>query len=276
MLLPNPFYQTYAAAAHSAGCPYAILEGDPAKGFLPDLSALSADLLDRTLAFYIASPANPQGGVASMSYWQDLIALSRKHRFFVLADECYSELYRKAPPCGLLEAARALDGDLTGLVSFNSLSKRSNVPGLRCGFAVGDAAFLSDWAKYRGLAAPQVPLPVQAVAAKLIADEDHVAENRRLYNEKFAMAGEKLSAICDFRAPPAGFFVWLDISRWGDGIEVTKRLWQEAGVKVVPGCYLAATAPDGTNPGTSFIRIAMVESLEKTSEAFDPPRIGFG
>ncbi len=269
VLLPNPYYQTYGVAAYVAGCEAVTLDGNEENGFLPDLSELTAETLDRTIAFYLASPANPQGGVASLSYWQDLITLSRKHRFFIFADECYSEIYRKAPPPGLLEAARAFDGDLSRLISFNSLSKRSNLPGLRCGFAAGDAVFLTEWAKYRGLAAPQVPIPLQAVAAAAYRDENHVVENRRLYNAKFAMAAEKLSPYCDFKTPPAGFFIWLDVSQWDGGEAFAKMLWKTQGIRVVPGCYLSATNADGSNPGTDFIRIAMVESLQTTSEALD-------
>lgn len=269
VILPNPYYQTYGVAAYVAGCEAITLDGKEDNGFLPDLSELTPETLDRTVAFYLASPANPQGGVASLSYWQDLITLSRKHRFFVFADECYSEIYRKAPPPGLLEAARAFDGKFDRLISFNSLSKRSNLPGLRCGFAAGDPAFLSEWAKYRGLAAPQVPLPIQAVAAAAYRDENHVSENRRLYNAKFALASEKLAPYCDFKTPPAGFFVWLDVSRWGGGEAFTKALWKSQGIRVVPGCYLSATNAEGSNPGANFIRIAMVESLQTTSEAMD-------
>ncbi|MEP3277873.1 MAG: aminotransferase class I/II-fold pyridoxal phosphate-dependent enzyme [Stappiaceae bacterium] len=269
ILLPNPYYQTYGAAAYVAGCEAITLDGAAENGFLPNLSDISADVLDRTVAFYLASPANPQGGVASLSYWQDLITLARRHRFFIFADECYSEIYRKAPPPGLLEAARAFDGDFTGLISFNSLSKRSNLPGLRCGFAAGDAQFLEKWANYRSLAAPQVPIPLQAVAAAVYRDEAHVVENRRLYNEKFALAEEMLVPHCDFKTPPAGFFIWLDVGKWGDGEAFSKHLWKEQGIRVVPGCYLSATNRDGSNPGTNFIRIAMVESLQTTSEALD-------
>ncbi|MFN7168657.1 MAG: aminotransferase class I/II-fold pyridoxal phosphate-dependent enzyme [Pannonibacter sp.] len=269
VILPNPFYQTYAAAAHIAGAEAVLLDSDASTGFLPDLAKLSPDLLDRTIAFYIASPANPQGAVASLGYWQQLIGLARKHRFFIFADECYSEIYRQTPPAGVLEAAHAMGEGYSRVISLNSLSKRSNLAGLRCGFAAGDPEFLSRWVKFRGLAAPQVPLPAQAVAARAYADETHVAENRRLYNEKYAIAETLLSPILGPVTPEGGFFLWLDVSRWGAGIEVTKRLWSEAGLKVIPGAYLAMSGPDGSNPGDPYIRISLCAPVGLTRDAME-------
>ncbi|AXS42321.1 aminotransferase class I/II-fold pyridoxal phosphate-dependent enzyme [Breoghania sp. L-A4] len=272
ILLPNPYYHTYSAGAEAAGARAVYMDATADNGFLPDLDALDPAVLDRAIALYLASPANPQGSVASLDYWTRLIGLSRKHRFFIFADECYSEIYRDTPPPGVLEAAQILtrpgDGiDLSGILTFNSLSKRSNMAGLRCGFAVGDPEFMANWLTFRNRAAPQVPMPVQAVAVAALSDETHVIENRRLYNAKFASAERHLGSLTGFTAPAGGFFVWLDVGRWGGGVRVTEKLWAEAGVKVVPGGYLAQDADDGGNPGAAYIRIAMVESLDITERA---------
>jgi aspartate/methionine/tyrosine aminotransferase len=269
VILPNPFYQTYAAAAHVADAEAVLLDALTGNNFLPDLDGLDADLLDRTVAFYIASPANPEGTMADIAYWQRLIALARKHRFIIFADECYSEIYRDTPPPGILEAAAATDGGFANIVVLNSLSKRSNLAGLRCGFAAGDPVFLKKWAKFRGLAAPQVPLPAQAVAIRTYQDEAHVLENRRLYNEKFEVAERLLKPILGPVTPDAGFFLWLDVSRWGDGVSVTKTLWSDIGVKVLPGGYLASDQSDGSNPGRNYIRISLTAPLETTETALD-------
>ena len=269
ILIPNPYYLVYSVGASVANCKFEPLDCRPENNFLPDLTQVSTETLERTVAIYLASPANPQGTIASQAYWQDLITLSRKYEFFVFADECYSEIYRKVPPCGLLEAARALDGDVTGLITFNSLSKRSNLPGLRVGFAAGDKEFLSNWSKFRGMAAPQVPLPLQAVAIAAYSDETHVHENRILYNEKFTAAKDKLEPHMDIAIPQGGFFLWIDVCQWGTDIEFTKNLWTQVGLRVVPGSFLATSQPDGSNPGSNYIRIAMVEDINTTVEALD-------
>lgn len=258
VLMPNPFYQTYAAAAHVAGAELVALDARAETGFLPDLDALSPELLDRTVAFYYASPANPQGVAADLATWQRVIALARRHRFLVVADECYSEIYRDTPPAGVLEAAHAMGEGFANVVGINSLSKRSNLAGLRVGFAAGDPDFLEAWARFRGLAAPQVSMPLQAVAAAAFADEAHVAENRRLYNAKYGVAQRLLAPLFGPVVPQAGFFLWLDVARWGGGVTVTRRLWAEAGVKVLPGAYLAMDGASG-NPGADYIRIALVD-----------------
>lgn len=269
VILPNPFYQTYAAAAHVADCEAVLLDAVPGNNFLPDLDSLDADLLAKTVAFYVASPTNPEGYVADMDYWQRLIGLARRYDFFIFADECYSEIYRDTPPTGILEAANALGGGYSRIIVLNSLSKRSNLAGLRCGFAAGDPVFLKKWARFRGLAAPQVPLPAQAVAVRAYQDETHVAENRRLYNEKFAAAERRLGPILGPVTPQAGFFLWLDVSRWGDAVSVTRALWRDTGVKVLPGSYLASDHADGSNPGRFYIRISLTAPLEQTEIALE-------
>lgn len=268
ILMPNPFYHAYAAGAHAMGVEAIFLNGTKETGFLPDLDALAyeTDLLDRTLAFYYASPSNPQGTVASKQEWEKLIALARKHRFVILADECYSELYRHTPPPGVLSACA---GEFANVVTFHSLSKRSNLAGLRCGFAAGDGAFLSHWTKYRNMAAPQVPLPLLAAGAAAWRDEDHVIENRRLYNEKYDAADHILGNHFDYQKPEGGFFLWLDVRAIGSDITVTEKLWHNAGIRVIPGSYVARQDRAGINPGQGFIRIAMVTDLETTKDALE-------
>lgn len=267
VLLPNPFYQAYAAGALGAGAEPVLLPAGPETGFLPDVGALDPALLDRTIALFFASPANPQGAVASAETWARLVALARRHDFLLFADECYSEIYRgEAAPPGVLAAAAAT-GSFDRVVAFNSLSKRSNLAGLRCGFAAGDPAFLARFAAFRNMAAPQVPTPVQAVAVAAYADEAHVVENRRLYDAKYEAARRILGNRFGDVVPPGGFFLWLDVSAHGGGEAVALRLWREAGLRVVPGGYLAAEGPDGVNPGAAYVRLALVDDLAVTETA---------
>ncbi len=266
ILIPNPFYQAYAAGSVASGCEPYMVRADATTGFLPDIAGLSADVLDRTVACFFASPANPQGAVASLQEWQTVIRLARQHDFMLLADECYSEIYREMPPVGVLEAAYKLDGSFDRVLSFNSLSKRSNLPGMRVGFVAGDPAFLTRWLAFRNMAAPQVPLPLQAVAAAAYAEEAHVIENRLLYNEKFALADEILSPLFGRVIPPGGFFLWLDVSRFGAGEAVALKLWRDVGLRTIPGGYLAAPSEDGSNPGDDFLRLALVETADLTRE----------
>ncbi|MBH0237943.1 aminotransferase class I/II-fold pyridoxal phosphate-dependent enzyme [Methylobrevis albus] len=267
VLIPNPFYAVYAAAAEIAGAEPVMVPATAAGGHLPDFASLPADLLDRTVAAFYASPANPQGATASLADWTALVRLARAHGFMLFADECYSEIWRGAPPAGALQAADTLGDGYAGVVAFNSLSKRSNLPGLRCGFAAGDPDFLADWAVKRNVYGPQVPIPVQAVAVAAYADEDHVAENRRLYDAKFVAAAEILAPVLPVTVPPGGFFLWLDVGALGSGEAIARRLYAEAGVKVLPGAYLAANDPVHGNPGADYIRVAMVEDQQRTEAA---------
>jgi N-succinyldiaminopimelate aminotransferase len=264
VLIPNPFYAAYAAGALAADCEPIYLPATHKSQFLPDLNALDEALLARTVACYIASPSNPQGAVADRAYLDKLAALARRFGFLVFADECYCEIYSEHTPPGMLEASGP---DFANAVVFHSLSKRSNLPGLRVGFAAGDRRFLASYLELRNVAAPQVPTPAQYVAIAAYGDEAHVQENRTLYSAKFDLADQIIGNRYGYERPAGGFFLWLDVSKQGGSEAVTKRLWAEAGVRVVPGRYLAREQTDGSNPGADYIRVAMVQDKTATAEA---------
>jgi N-succinyldiaminopimelate aminotransferase len=264
MLIPNPFYAAYAAGAVAANCEPVYLPATAATGFLPDLDALPEELLARTVALFMASPSNPQGAVADLAYLKRLVALARRYGFLILSDECYSEIYTRHAPAGMLEAAGP---DFANVVEFQSLSKRSNLPGLRIGFAAGDQKFLARFLELRNVSAPQVPMPMQRVAIAAYGDEAHVEENRRLYALKFDLADQIIGDRYGYRRPAGGFFLWLDVSAHGGDEVATLRLWREAGLRVVPGRYLARDQADGSNPGRGYIRVAMVQDQDTTAQA---------
>ncbi len=264
VLIPNPFYAAYAAGALAADCEPVYLPATRDTQFLPDLDALDETLLKRTVACYLASPSNPQGAVADRAYLERLSALARRYGFLIFADECYCEIYGEQQPAGMLETSGP---DFANVVVFHSLSKRSNLPGLRVGFAAGDKNFLGPFLELRNVAAPQVPTPAQYVAVAAYGDESHVEENRRLYNAKFDLADQIIGNRYGYERPAGGFFLWLDVSGQGGSEVATKRLWAEAGVRVVPGNYLAREQADGLNPGEGYIRVAMVQDKEATAEA---------
>ena len=260
VLTPNPFYQVYAVAALAAGAEPVYVPATAETGHLPDYAALPAAVLDRTAIAYICSPANPQGVVADQGYWETLLRLAEKHDFRIFADECYCEIYRDTPPPGVLEAAERLGTDPERVVSFHSLSKRSNMPGLRSGFAVGGAESIRALRRLRAYAGAPLPEPLQAVAAAAWADEAHVTANRALYARKYALADEVLGDLPGYMAPQAGFFLWLPVP---DGEAAALKLWRETGVRVLPGAYLARDTDDG-NPGAGFIRAALVAPEDET------------
>ena len=264
ILVPNPFYAPYSAGALAADCEPVYLDASAATGFLPDLDALSPELLARTVAFYLATPANPQGSVASRDYLARVAALAQKHNFMLFVDECYSEIFWKDEPTGGLEVAGQ---DFANVVTFNSLSKRSSLPGLRVGFVAGDKRFLAAFLNLRTVSAPQVPVPAQDVAIAAYNDEAHVEENRALYRGKFDLADQIIGNRYGYKRPAGGFFLWLDVSQHGGSEVATLKLWKEAGVRVVPGSYAARPRADGSNPGEGYIRVAMVQDRETTAEA---------
>ena len=271
VLLPNPFYHTYLGAAYATDCDPYFLNATEATGHLPDLGALEreTDILERTVAFYLCSPANPQGAVASTSYTLKALELARRYDFMLFFDECYSEIYTGEPPTGGLEVAAKTPEGFRNLVVFNSLSKRSNLPGLRSGFAAGDGEFLESFAEVRNLVAPQMPGVVQHASAAVWSEEQHVATIRQSYRNKFDICDEILAGRFGYRRPEGGFFLWLDVSQFGGGVETTVTLWQRAGVKVVPGAFLAQPGPDGVNPGDDRIRVALVNDPATIREALE-------
>jgi N-succinyldiaminopimelate aminotransferase len=264
ILMPNPFYPAYGAGARAANCEQIYLPTTLANGFLPDLDAIDEATLARTVAFYIASPANPQGSVASSAYFARLKTLADCFGFVILSDECYSEIYTREAPGSMLEAAGS---DFGNVVVFQSLSKRSNLPGMRVGFVAGDRKFLAAFHELRNVAAPQVPMPLQHVAAAAYGDEAHVEDNRKLYRIKFDLADQILSNRYAYKRPAGGFCVWLDVSKHGGDEAATIKLYRDAGVRVIPGSYLARPQADGFNPGAGYIRLALVSDSESTAEA---------
>ena len=254
VLIPNPFYQVYAVAAATVGAEPVFLPATTETGFLPDYSQLSPDILNRTEVAYICSPTNPQGAVADRDYWANLIALAEKYDFQIFADECYSEIYRDRPPIGALEIANEGGADPERVVTFHSLSKRSNLPGLRSGFVAGGPESIQRVRQLRAYAGAPLPLPLQRVAEKAWADEAHVAENRALYQEKYAVADQIFAGNGGYKGPDAGFFLWLPVE---DGEQAAMKLWTETGVRVLPGAYLSRDV-NNQNPGKGYVRVAMV------------------
>ncbi len=264
VLLPNPFYQVYAGAAVMAGAEPVFVPATAATGFLPDFAALAPEVLERTALAYLCSPANPQGAVAEAERLRAAVTLARRHDFVLAADECYSEIYDAAPPPGALAACAALGGGLDNVLVFNSLSKRSGAPGLRSGFVAGDPGLIAAFQRLRAYGGAAVPLPVQAASAALWADEAHVEAGRAHYRAAIDAAEAVLAGRFGFRRPPGGFFLWLAV---GDGESAAHRLWAEAGLKVLPGAYLAREGPDGVNPGAAYIRVALVDDAATITRA---------
>lgn len=266
VLLPNPSYQVYAGAAALARAEIVLVPAGPETGFQPDFAALPDDILDRTALAYINSPANPQGSIAGLDLLQDTIRLARKHDFVLAVDECYAEIYTAAPPPGAFEACAARDPDdnFDNVLIFHSLSKRSNVPGLRSGFVAGDADLIALLLRLRQYGGAQVPLPVMHASTALWRDEDHVEASRALYCEKFDAALEILDGAFGFVRPGGAFYLWLDV---GDSEAAAAKLWREAGVRVLPGAYFGKPGADGVNPAAPFIRAALVHDIETTRDA---------
>jgi aspartate/methionine/tyrosine aminotransferase len=208
---------------------------------------------------YLCSPANPQGAIAPADYLARLLTLAERHGFTLLADECYSEIWRDAPPPGALQLAAQLGADPERVMAFHSLSKRSNLPGLRSGFVAGGAQGIARMRQLRAFAGAPLPLPVQRVSERAWADEAHVTANRALYHAKFALADQVFAGANGYRAPEGGFFLWLPVE---DGEAAALRLWRETGVRVLPGAYLSREV-NGENPGRGYIRVALVAPAEE-------------
>ena len=268
VLMPNPFYQVYAVAALTVGAQPVYVPATAANGFLPDYAALPPEVLDRVTVAYICSPANPQGAVASRDYWAGLLALAEKHDFTIFADECYSEIWRNAPPPGVLQVAAEVGANPERVFSFHSLSKRSNLPGLRSGFVAGGREGIARMRKLRSFAGAPLPLPIQRVSEAAWADETHVIANRALYQDKFRAADRIFAGLQGFQVPEGGFFLWLPVE---DGEAAALKLWRETGVRVLPGAYLSRDA-GGMNPGTGYIRVALVAPMQEMQRGLETLR----
>jgi N-succinyldiaminopimelate aminotransferase len=263
VLMPNPFYQVYLGAAIMAGAEPVLVPAGKEHGFLPNFMALPEETLNRTALAYYCSPANPQGAIASMETMRSLINLAREHDFLLVSDECYSELYIGEPPTGAAEACAALDGSFRNIAVMNSLSKRSSAPGLRSGFVASDPGLIRRFARLRDYGGAPPPLPLLAAATALWSDEDHVVANRAVYAEKYEVAANILEGRMGYYTPEGGFYLWLDV---GNGEDAAVRLWRDAGVRVIPGEYLAREV-DGYHPGAGYIRLALVHDKETTADA---------
>jgi len=264
---PNPFYQIYEGAALLAGAKPYFLNTLPENGFHMDFGSVPEDLWADTHLLYVCSPGNPTGKVMALDEWKTVFELADRHGFAIAADECYSEIYfdEAAPPLGALTAAKQLGRGHERLVVFNSLSKRSNVPGLRSGFVAGDTALIKQFLLYRTYHGSAMNPAVQATSAAAWRDEAHVRDNRRQYREKFAAVMPLLKDALEFDAPDAAFYLWAKVPG-GDDTAFARALYREQHVTVLPGSFLAREAK-GVNPGQGFIRIALVDGLEACVEA---------
>lgn len=269
VLLPNPMYHAYLGATYAANCEPVFLDATAETGFLPDLEELEQqpEILARTVAFYLCSPANPQGAVATPDYVRKALALARQYNFMLFFDECYSEIYTREAPIGGLQVAAETPEGFKNIIVFNSLSKRSNLPGLRSGFAAGDPDFLETFAEIRNLMAPQMPGMVQHASVAVWGDEQHVAVIKQAYRAKFDVCDEVLGSRFGYKRPAGGFFLWLDMSHLGGSVPATVTLWKQCGVKVVPGAYLAQPNARGVNPAEQYIRVALVHDVATIREA---------
>ena len=266
VVCPNPFYQIYEGAALLAGARVAYANSDAARNFAVDWSQVGDDVWARTQLLYVCSPGNPAGAVMPLEEWQRLFELSDRHGFVIASDECYSEIwFGDAAPLGSLDAASRLGrDDLRNLVMFTSLSKRSNVPGLRSGFVAGDARVLKDFLLYRTYHGSAMGPAVQRASIAAWGDEAHVEANRALYRAKFAQVTPLLAQVLDVALPDAGFYLWARTPI--DDVAYARGLLAQYNVAVLPGSLLAREA-HGSNPGANRIRLALVAGVDECLEA---------
>ena len=265
VICPNPFYQIYEGAALLAGATPYFLNTLPQDNYAPNFAQLSQEVWQRAQLVYVCSPGNPTGRVMPLQEWQTLFEMSDRYGFVIASDECYSEIYFDTPPLGALQAAQQLGrGDYKNLVVFSSLSKRSNVPGMRSGFVAGDAGVIAKFTLYRTYHGSAMNPAIQAASIAAWNDEAHVAENRRLYAEKFAGVLEILKPVLPVMPPDAGFYLWIRTPVADTAF--AQALYRDYNVTVLPGSYLARTAQE-MNPGENFVRLALVASTEETVEA---------
>lgn len=265
--MPNPFYHVYGTAALASGADSLFMSTSKQSGYLPDLNALDDETLSRLSVLFLCSPANPQGAIADMDYLECAIKLARQHDFTLVVDECYADVYDKAPPPSALQACLALDGagtDYHNVIVFHSLSKRSNGAGLRSGFVAGDARIIEGYGRFRSYISASIPLPIDAVSTALWSDDDHTEDIRAFYRRNIDVAERIIDGRFDFYRPQGGFFLWLDV---GDGERATQTLWQDAGVKVLPGAHTSRLDANGINPGAAHIRLALCNNEAIIREA---------
>jgi N-succinyldiaminopimelate aminotransferase len=261
VVVPNPFYHVYAGSAAVAGAEPLFLPANRANGFLPEPELIPAKDLPRLAMAYVCSPSNPQGAVASPDYLARWLRHARQHNYTLVVDECYAEIYRGAPPAGVLEVA---DGRLDNLLSIHSLSKRSSAPGLRSGFVAGDRRLIKRMTQLCNYGGAAISFPGLAASAALWRDEVHVEANRERYRKCFAIAERIIGKRLGFYQPRGGFFLWLDV---GHGEAAAKKLWAEAGIRVLPGGYMARPDSSGVNPGQPYIRVALVHEPAEVEAA---------
>jgi N-succinyldiaminopimelate aminotransferase len=260
VLLPNPFYQIYEGAALMAGARPFYVPTPRENGYLPDWSAVPADVWPQVRLAYVCTPGNPAGAVMGQAEWKEILDLADRYGFAVAADECYSEIYNGEPPIGGLQSSYALGRGYERVVAFNSLSKRSSAPGLRSGFVAGDAAIVAKFLLYRTYHGAAPSSLTQAASVPAWADEAHVEENRAKYRAKFEIARR---VIPDAPIPPGGFFLWLPVE---DDEAFALRAYEEAGLTVLPGRYLAREV-EGRDPGAGHVRVALVADMDTIDEA---------
>ncbi|CUA87144.1 MULTISPECIES: succinyldiaminopimelate transaminase [Gulbenkiania] len=265
VISPNPFYQIYEGAALLAGAEPFYVNCTAAHRFQPDWKAVPESVWQRTRLVFVCSPGNPTGAVMRLEDWQTLFALSDRYGFVIASDECYSEIYFDAPPLGGLEAASRLGRGFERLVMFTSLSKRSNVPGMRSGFVAGDAALLEKFLLYRTYHGSAMSPVFQAASVAAWNDESHVSANRALYAAKFDAVTGQVASVLDVCRPEAGFYLWARVPD-GDDAAFARALFEAEHVTVLPGSFLARDA-HGTNPGRGYVRLALVAPLEECIEA---------
>ena len=259
ILIPDPFYQVYAGASRISGADPIFVSSLRKNNFIPAFSNVSKETLNRTSIIYVCSPSNPEGTSLKLEDWKNLIFLARNNHATLIVDECYTDIYSETPPIGVLEACKILNTDISNIISFHSLSKRSNVPGFRSGFAVGDKNIITSFKKLRHYCAGQQPIPIQEAATALWNDDDHAEKNRKKYKQKFQMAKSIFKKEYDFYMPDGGFYLWLNV---GNGEKITQELWQEEGIKVMPGSYLSRTSAS-----KKYIRVALVGNISETNTA---------
>ena len=265
VISPNPFYQIYEGATLLAGGEVVYVNCN-APDFMPAWQDIDEATWQRTQLVFVCSPGNPSGAVMQLEDWQQLFALQDQYGFVIASDECYSEIYfGDDAPLGSLQAASKLGRSWDDLVMFTSLSKRSNVPGLRSGFVAGDAKWMAAFLEYRTYHGSAMGLPIQHASIAAWDDEEHVSLNQSLYQQKFDLFVSALQAAYEVSIPDASFYVWLKVPN-GDDVAFTQRLWQTQGVQVLPGRLLARDTEHG-NPGQGYVRIALVATVEECAEA---------